>query len=206
MAFKAAEHAALDPLNTDYARAYLTPYKQKHPTSDHQYTLFFEILPPITSVYFSWINDSTCLHTTRANFEDPCLKEFDKLRKANQLETYDFKFHHIQFEVHPDKTKPIRCRSRYLGYEVQANTHIDSNGTYSAHAFNCTDPHLEISKIHISLFLDELHKYLSGTKVTFEFRIYKNGNLGQINQLTECHNSSQWKINDDKDDFVMEKI
>lgn len=206
MAFQAAAHAALDPHHLDYARPYLTPYKQKHPNADHQYTLFFEILSPSISIYFSWINDDTCLHTTRANYDDPCLKEFEKLRNSNQLESFDPKFHQIQFEVHPDKNKPIRCRSRYLGCETQVNTYQDSAGMYVAHSFNCNDSHYEISRLHISLFLNELHTHISNNNISFEFRIYKSGHQKQIDQLTDSHDPKQWRIINDVDDFIMAQI
>lgn len=206
MAFKAAEHAAIDPNHTDYSRAYLTPYKQKHPTTDHQYTLYFEIITTSTSVYFSWINDHTCLHTTRANYDDPCLKEFNRLRNLGRLETYDQKFHHIQFEVQPDHKKPFRCRSRYLGHEVQANTSKDASGTFLAHSFNSTETHPDIAKIHIVLFLNELHNHISQNSVPFEFCIYKTGNHVQIDQLTKYHDATKWNIIHDPDDFIMRPI
>lgn len=207
MAFRAAEHAAIDPNHTDYSRGYLTPYKQKHPTSDHQYTLYFEIINTPTSIFVCWINDDTCLHDTRMSYgDDPCLKEFKKTQARNNLETYDPKFHQIQFEVQPDNKKPFRCRSRYLGHEVQANTSKDAAGTFLAHSFNSTEPHQDIGKIHIELFLNELHKHISQNTVPFEFCIFKTGNHVQIDQLTKFHDATKWKIVDDPDDFIMRPI
>lgn len=204
MAFQAAEHAALDPNHTDYSRAYLTPFKQKHPSSDHQYTLYFEIINSPTSIFVCWINDDTCLHDTRMSYgDDPCLKEFNKVRTKNNLETYDPKYHNIQFEVHPDKNKPIRCRSRLLGEEIQVNTFPDSSGGFIAHAFNCTDTHREIALKHVKEFLNCLHDHLSKNKIDFKFCIYKVGQQAQIDQLTISHDSSQWQIIDDQDDFIM---
>ena len=83
MAFKAAEHACLDPDLHDYMRPYLTPIRQKHPATDHQYTLYFRVVSN-TELYFIWINDPTCLHDTYNEKTDPCLKEFRRL-EAKQL-------------------------------------------------------------------------------------------------------------------------
>src|SRR5690606_28752442 len=121
IAFEAAEHAALDPSLNDYKRPYLTPYRQKHPTTDHQYTLYF-LEQSGREIFIAWINDSSCLHDTRNELTDPCLKEFKKLQGRRAIENFDPKYHQIVFEVHPDRSKPIRCRSQYLGYETTLNT------------------------------------------------------------------------------------
>ena len=150
MAFQAAEHAAQNPNLHDYFRDYLTPYKQKHPTTDHQYTLYFLIVPT-SEIFIAWINDTNCLHDTRANFPDPCRKEFERRQAKKLIEVYDPNFHKVQFEVHPNSKKPIMCRSSYLGYEVQLNSQIQNPNVLIGHAFYCWEPVDEIAELQLYL-------------------------------------------------------
>src|SRR6185437_3122180 len=82
-----------DPDNKDFKRYYLTPYLQAHLLQDKQYTIYFEVRDNRQTIYCVWINDDTCLHDTRGNVEDPDLKEFDRLRKAGELEAFNKDFH-----------------------------------------------------------------------------------------------------------------
>ncbi len=205
MAFEAAEHAALDPSLNDYKRPYLTPYRQKHPTTDHQYTLYFLELST-TEIFIAWINDSTCLHDTRNKQTDPCLKEFEKLQAQGSIENFDPKYHQIVFEVHPDVSKPIRCRSQFLGHETYLNTYLDSSiPAFVGHAFNCDEPNTDIAKRHVKEFLSELHSSLTSSSKELEIHLDKKSHLHEIMLLTEGHNQNQWEIIADPDDFILKK-
>lgn len=205
MAFEAAKHAALAPDLNDYKRDYLTPYRQKHPTTDHQYTLFFTVHDQ-SHIFIVWINDSTCLHDTRANFQDPCRKEFERLRKNGQLENYEASKHHVQFKVHPDSSKPIRCHSRYLGYDIYLNSYMIGTTEFVGHAFVCEEPNREIAKIHTSEFLALLHKHLSQKNFKLKFQFTKMGHDEEVALLTNSYDVSQWRVIDDPEDFILEKI
>jgi hypothetical protein len=190
----------------DYSRVYLTPYKQKHPTTDHQYTLFYEIISA-DEVYFVLVKDDSCLHDTRGNHDDPCLKKFQKLRTDKDLETFDNKLHKPQFEVQPDKKKPFRCRSRYLGYEITLNsTSIDGNKSFFGHAFGCDDPHPEIARKHTKDFLKDLHGHILANKLVFEIRITREGNAETIDLLENAFEPTQWSIVDDEEEFILQVV
>ena len=201
MAFETALHACQDPNLNDYKRPYLTPYRQKHPTTDHQYTLYFEIISS-SEVFFVWINDQNCLHDTRNELTDPCLKEFKRLQTRKEIEKYDQKFHQIVLEVQPDKSKPIRCRSRLLGRETTLNTYPD-NSSYIGHAFFCDEENFEIAKIHVSKFLDELHKLLTTNKIEFQFQFTKAGHHHEISLLEEAYNPDRWDPISDREDYIL---
>jgi len=204
MAFQAADHVAQDPHLHDYQRTYLTPYRQKHPTTNHQYTLFF-IMPSADIIFFAWINDSTCLHETRANYPDPCLKEFERLLSRNEIEKFDPLFHEINFEIHPNKSKPIRCRSQFLGQETTLNTYLAGPNSFIGHAFHCDEMNLDIAKRHVEMFLNKLHGELSLSKVAFEFTLHKLGLQHEISLLTYSHDPNKWEIIPDPDDFILRK-
>jgi hypothetical protein len=205
MAFEAANHAALDPSLVDYKRDYLTPFRQKHPTTNHQYTLYFLMLSS-DQIFFAWINDSTCLHDTRNKITDPCLKEFQRLQNKNDIEAYDPKFHKFVFEVHPNQAKPIRCRSRYLGHETTLNTYLDGTALFVGHGFYCDEPCLEIAKIHVGQFLNELHMVLIQQRLELQIQFTKQGHDHEIDLLNETHDRQKWIIVDDIDDFILKKI
>jgi hypothetical protein len=205
MALEASEHVALDPSLNDYKRPYLTPYRQKHPTTDHQYTLYFLVIST-TEIFFAWINDKSCLHDTRNKLTDPCQKEFDKLIKNGVIETFDQKYHQIVFEIHPDKSKPIRCRSRFLGYETILNTYHDSSTqTYIGHAFYCEESNIDIAKRHVKEFLNELYSSLVASSKKLEIHLEEQSHLHEILLLTESYNHDQWDIVDDQDDFILRR-
>lgn len=204
MAFEAANHIAQDPDLDDYKRSYLTPYRQKHPTTDHQYTLYFLVIPP-NEIFIVWINDSSCLHTTRANYQDPCQKEFDRLKRLGQLETFDPNIHYFKFQVNPNKKKPIQCRSLYLNHEVTLNSYFDGTA-FVGHAFYCDDPVEGISIRHVSLFLNELHQHLNQNNINLQIQFTKMGHSREILLITESYDYQQWEIVDDAEDFILKKI
>jgi hypothetical protein len=82
---KAVNRVAADPTPNQYKRAYLTPYLQDHPT-DKTLTIFFKIETD-NKVFLVWINDQNHPHDTHKNHgEDPCIKEFSRLKNSNLLE------------------------------------------------------------------------------------------------------------------------
>lgn len=205
MAFEAAEHAALDPCLNDYKRPYLTPYRQKHPTTNHQYTLYF-LEQSATEIFIVWINDSSCLHDTRNKLTDPCLKEFQKLQGQGSIENFDPKYHQIVFEVHPDASKPIRCRSQFLGHETYLNTYFDSSiSTFIGHAFYCEEPNIDIAKRHVKEFLNELYTSLSSASKELEIHLDKNSHPHEVMLLAEGHDQNQWEIVSNPNDFILKR-
>ncbi len=204
MVMAAAAHAALNPDLNDYKRDYLTPYRQKHPPTDRQYCLFFTVHSS-THIFIAWINDSTCLHDTRANYPDPCRKQFERLRDSGQLETYDSQYHVLQFEVKPDPAKPIRCRSSFLGYNIFMNSYSVGNLEFIGHAFVCDDPILGIAKLHTQKFLSALCEHLNQKQIQFKLQFTKVGHEHEID-LLQTYNPVQWRIVDDPEDFILEKL
>ena len=205
MAFQAAEHTAQNPDLDDYKRQYLTPYRQKHPTSNHQYTLFFT---PISTneIYFVWINDTECLHETRANYPDPCLKEFQRLKAKGDLELYDPSVHHVRFEVKPDRTKPLSCRSTYLNHRTMLNTYINGENSFIGHAFYCDEPIAEIADIHVQEFLDCLYQHLKKNELDLQIQLTKQGHQIEADRLARAYKSQQWKVVEDPEDFILKII
>lgn len=205
MAFQAAEHAAIDPHLSAYIRQYSRPYLQKHPTTNHQYTLYFLILSQ-NEIFIAWINDTSCLHDTRANYPDPCRKEFERLRGRNEVEEFDPGFHAFQFEVNPDTLKPIRCRSKFLGHEAVVNSSKVGANDFVGHAFFCDDPIPMIARNHVRQFLVELYKTLKSGQMNFEFRFTRAGHQVEIDLLRSSLDSTQWIEISDAEDFVLRLI
>lgn len=204
MAFQAANHACIDPDLNDYKRTYLTPYRQKHPTSNHQYTLYFKVISS-DEVFFAWINDQTCLHDTHNKLTDPCLKEFQRLQNKGEIEIYDSQYHQIVFEVHPDKSKPIKCRSRFLGSEINLVSHTCDNIDFIGHAFHCDEENHEIAILHAKEFLEKLYLELSAVKISFKFQFIKVGHQDEVALLSQSFNPNQWEIISDIEDFILRK-
>ncbi len=206
MVFHAVDHVAQDPYLHDYIRPGLAPYRQKIPAANGQYKLFFEVLASINAVYFSWVNDDTCLHDTRANFPDPCKKEFDRLRLLNKLEIFDSQIHTFQFEVKPNAMKPVCCRSKYLNGEVLLNSNINATtNIHSAHSFYCSESHQEIARKHTMYFLRDLHAYIIANSIRFEIRIYRQGHNEEIALLDSVYDRIQWRNEPDLDYYILAK-
>jgi hypothetical protein len=205
MAFQATEHAAQDPDLPEYRRPYLTPFRQKHPTTDHQYTLYFK---PISAneIFVVWINDTSCLHETRANYPDPCRKEFERLLAKGDLETYDPAVHHVRFDVQPDPARPFRCRSTYLNQKTTLNTFVIGASAFVGHAFYCGEPDPAIADIHVREFLRLLHEHLTMHGANLQFQFTKVGHDVEIDRLTRTHDPRQWHVVDDLEDFILRKI
>jgi hypothetical protein len=159
-----------------------------------------------TELFFIWINDPSCLHDTYNEKTDPCLKEFRRLEARQLLEDYDPLFHQIVFEVHPDKKKPFRCRSRLLGAETIVNTYFIQPNSYISHSFSCDETEDEIAKIHVGQFLKKLYELLHTNGLAFEFQMTKLGHQREILLLVQAYDPTQWSIVDDDEDFILKKI
>ena len=99
---KAVERVLVNPDVDRYKRMYLSPYRQEHP-SDKTLTIFF-VVPkrPQKRVFFVWVNDDQHPHNTHKNHgEDPCVKEFKRLRDSQKLEEYSEDFHEGKFTESP---------------------------------------------------------------------------------------------------------
>lgn len=205
MAFEAAEHVAQDPNLDAYKRPYLTPFRQKHPTTDHQYTLFFTLVSK-DEVFFVWINDNSCLHETRANYPDPCRKEFERLQAKGELETYAPTVHEVIFDVQPDANRPLRCRSTYLNHKTTLNTFAMAKNDFVGHAFYCSEPDTKIADIHVQNFLNLLHDHLVKNGLGLQIQFIKMGHDVEIDRLTRTHDPQKWRIVPDPEDFILQKI
>lgn len=204
MIWDAATHVCVDPDLHDYVRHYIHPYKQKHPTTNKEYTLYF-IKVSATEVFFIWVNDDSCLHTTRANYDDPCTKKFLKLKTDDDLEKYDQQLHHPQFEVHPKAVLPLKCRSRYLGNEVSISS-SKIGDEYVAHSFACDDPHPEIGLIHTKKFLKALIAHIRSLGVKFRITLFKQGNEDLIQLLRNGREPGDWDLAEDDEEFELVAI
>jgi hypothetical protein len=205
MAFQAAEHAIQDPDLPEYKRPYLTPFRQKHPTTDHQYTLYFKPVSA-TEIFVVWINDKSCLHETRANHPDPCRKEFERLWAKGELETYDPAIHHVRLEVQPDPSKPFRCRSTYLWHKTTLNTYSTGAKDFVGHAFYCAEPDHAIADIHVREFLRLLHDHLAQNGLNLQIQFTMLGHDVEIDFLSRLHDANQWQIIPDSEDFILKKV
>lgn len=204
LAFQAAEHAAINPHLHEYVRPGLDPYRQKISTTDGQYKLYFEIFTPINAIYVSWINDDTCFHDTRANYPDPCKKEFERLRQQKKLEVFDRDVHTFRFEVKPNPQRPLCCRSKFQRHEVTLNSYLDpTTSIHSAGSFFCDDPNLDIAHMHVGHFLAELYTHVKTNKIQFEIRIYRQGHDQEIALLEKSRDGRQWQNVPDADDFIL---
>ena len=134
-------------------------------------------------IFFVWINDNSCLHTTRANYPDPCQKEFDRLKSRHELENFDPAIHHFKFEIRPNKLKPFQCRSLFLNHEVTLNSYLDGN-LYIGHAFYCDEPIDKIAYNHVKSFLSALATYLEHSKIDMQIQFIKNGHAREIDLIT----------------------
>lgn len=203
---KAMERVLLDPSLDKYKRPYLTPYKQEHPANP-QYTIFFEHLEMEDIVLFVWLNDYGCLHTTRKPSEDPCLVEFDKLRKAGQLESYEDAYHLGKLTVKPRFDKPIYIEYEMLDYQVYFHILNDGDTYYSlmlGFHDNEAEDNFNITQHVFKFFLNSFSSHLRIQKQTFEFRIENNVfNNELIDLLKNEHDPSEWKSNQDSDSYYL---
>ena len=80
-----------DPTLNSYKRPYLIQHRQEHP-ANAQHTLFFEHIVTQNVVLFVWLNDYSCLHTTRSH-TDPCIEKFGNLKSAGKIDPFNDEYH-----------------------------------------------------------------------------------------------------------------
>lgn len=186
---KAIERVMVNPEIDSYKRDYLTPYKQEHPTNK-QITLFFKIISK-DKIFFVWINDKTCLHTTRTPKEDPCIKEFNRLRDNNELEIYDKNIHEGEFKIKPRDDFPHFMSFKKYDATLYSTVLNDGNAFYSMN-INCMEDEVEIFD-HYELYLKEIRQHFKKQKTHFEFRIF-DFEVDLIQKITSVVKTSEWKI------------
>ncbi|MBS1985594.1 MAG: hypothetical protein JST16_15630 [Bdellovibrionales bacterium] len=166
---KAVKRVLVDPDNKQYRRPYLTPYRQEHP-SDKTLTLFFE---PVAAdgVFFVWINDERHPHDTHKNHgDDPCVKEFVRLRDARELESYSKDFHEGKFTVQPRANAPKFLRFEKYGASVHGNVSHDGAVHFSM-AIASPDDESDLFD-HYKLFIAKTREHFMEQGLPFEFRVF----------------------------------
>jgi hypothetical protein len=196
---KAIEHVVADPENDDFKRPYLTPYRQEHLPQDKQYTVYFESRDDGQTVYVVWINDASCLHTTRKPTEDPDVKEFDRLRKAGELEPFDHGFHAGQFIIKPKADKPTFFELKKLGVRVFCNVFQSEDCFCSTGLRVVDDEHGETYDV-LRDFLGRLAEYYKATiQSAFEFRLHTAAYEALIEQVKEAIDPAKWQVTEEDD-------
>jgi hypothetical protein len=170
---KAIKRVLVNPLLPAYQRTYLTPYRQEHPT-DKQITIFFEVDAARQLVFFVWVNDDDHLHDTRKNHgDDPCVKEFDRLRQAGDLEVYDQDRHEGKFSSkprHPSGSAPIYLSFEKYDTSVFMHALDDGNGTYYSVGAGTDAAYENQIHDHYKHLLEGTRAYFLALKRPFELR------------------------------------
>jgi hypothetical protein len=197
---KAIKRVLKDPTLDSYKRSYLTPYRQEHP-SDPQHTIFFEEIGKENSVFFVWLNDYSCLHSTRKATEDPCLKEFDKLRQSGHLEAFNKDYHLGKLTINPRVTSPHYLKFELIDYEIYFHILTDEESYYSLsigyHDIKSED-NINFTNHTFKLFLNSFAEHLQKQSQQFEFRIEPNlFNQDLLQLLEENYNPNQWNTDQD---------
>jgi hypothetical protein len=169
---KAMARVLVDPTLTQYERPYLGNHRQEHP-SDKTVTIFFELLPNKT-VYFAWINDDSCPHNSFKNYEDPCRKEFLRLKGIGEIPTYSQDFDEGEFEVTPRPNKPSFISFEKYGVSVFSAIYNDTKIFYTMAVTTHAQDH-EIHD-HYEIFFEKVREHFVGTKQAFEIRVNTGDN------------------------------
>lgn len=184
-----------NPENDDFKRPYLTPYLQEHLPQDKQRTVYFQIQDADETAYFVWINDDSCLHTTRKPTEDPDVKEFDRLRKANELEVYDKNFHGGDFKVTPKEGKPTFFDLKKLGARIFCNVFQGEDGNLYTTGLRVIEDEFEDAYDLVEDFLGRLANHFKTVqKSPFEFRLYTDAYEELIAEIKRVADPKQWKL------------
>jgi len=169
---KAVERVLVDPDHKNYRRSYLHPYRQEHP-SDKTLTIFFAIpSKPPGRVFFAWVNDDSHPHDTRKNHgDDPCVKEFVRLRDAKPclLEQYSEDEHEGKFTFVPRATSPSYMKFEKYKAWVHSNVSYDTVTHYAMAITSMGNP----SDIfdHHKIFIEKVREHFISIKQPFEFRV-----------------------------------
>lgn len=186
---KAVNRVLVDPHLHDYKRPYLDHYRQEHPTNK-QITIFFEIIDAQT-VLFVWVNDESCLHTTRTPKEDPCIKEFNRLKDLKAHEVFNKKYHEGDFFVKPRVDFPVYMS--FKKYDATLFSTVLNDGvTFYSMNINCREDDTEIFD-HYSLYFKHIYKHFKAQKQNFEFRI-PNCEIDLIQKINTAASSVEWQM------------
>lgn len=168
---KAIKRVLVDPDVDGYKRFYLSPYKQEHP-SDKTMTIFFVIpAKPANRVFFVWVNDDDHPHDTHKNHgEDPCVKEFKRLRDSNSLEVYSEDYHEGKLTPKPRPNAPTFLKFEKYGLSVHANILHDGDTYYSLSIATPNNPNDLVD--HYALFIEKIREHFLAQKAPFEFRVF----------------------------------
>ncbi len=197
---KAMKRVLQDPTLDSYKRSYLTPYRQEHP-SDPQHTIFFEEMGKESSVFFVWVNDYSCLHSTRKATKDPCLKEFDRLRQNGELEIYSKDCHLGKLTIDPKTSSPHYLKFELIDHEIYFHILSDDESYFSlaiGYHDNKSENNIHLKNHTFKLFLNSFAEHLLVQGQQFEFRIEQNIFNQDLLQLLENNYSpNQWTTDQD---------
>jgi hypothetical protein len=188
---KAVERVLVNPELDAYRRPYLHPYRQEHP-SDKTLTIFF-VIParPPSRVFFVWVNDDQHSHDTHKNHgDDPCVKEFIRLRDSGSLEQYSEDEHEGEFTVNP-RTGPSFVKFQKYNASVFSNVSHDGTTHYSMAitSMNAVDEIFD----HYELFIRNVREYYLSQGQKFEFRIFQ-GDTSFQNLISNNADHSSWDV------------
>lgn len=204
---KAVQRVLVSPSDHQFKRDYLTPYKQEHPT-DKQLTIFFEHLSSAGKVFFTWINDPSCLHDTRKKHgEDPCIMKFKKLQAAGSLEQYSEDFHEGKIEITPRSSDPHFFDFNAIDIRSYGNILKDDGYQYYCMGIEFRDTKSEnIDTLfihHAFLLLKCLHGHFKSNGQRFEFRIPPVFNTEIINYLNQAYDKLEWQVTSSSSLFIL---
>lgn len=186
---KAIKRVLVDPHLHDYKRPYLDHYRQEHPTNK-QITIFFEIIDA-HKVFFVWVNDDSCLHTTRTPKEDPCIKEFNRLKDSKAHEVCNKKYHEGDFNIKPRNDFP-----HYMSFKkydaTLFSTVLNDGDTFYSMNINCMEDETEVFD-HYFLYLNCIYNYFKTNNLSFEFRIF-NYETELIAKINSAASSVEWQM------------
>ena len=186
---KAIKRVLVDPNLHDYKRPYLDRYRQEHPTNK-QITIFFEIIDA-HKVFFVWVNDDSCLHTTRTPKEDPCIKEFNRLKDSKAHEVCNKKYHEGDFNIKPRDNFPHYMSFKKYDAALFSTVLNDGDSFYSMN-INCMEDEIEIFD-HYSLYLNSIYNHFAKNNLPFEFRIFNYENE-LIEKINSAASSAEWQM------------
>lgn len=137
-----------------------------------------------------WVNDESCLHTTRTPKEDPCIKEFNRLKDLKKHEVYNQKYHEGDFNVKPRNDFPVYMS--FKKYDATLFSTVLNDGvTFYSMNINCMEDEVEIFD-HYSLFLKKVYQHFKQQQKSFEFRI-PDSEVDLIQKINTVASSEEWE-------------
>lgn len=198
-----------DPTLNSYKRPYLGQHRQEHP-ANAQHTLFFEHIIADDVVLFVWLNDYSCLHTTRSH-KDPCVEKFGDLKTAGDIDSFNSDYHLGKLTVSPNPEKPIYITFEALDYLINFHILNDGQGEFYTLMLSFSDNKGEdvesITKQVFKLFLSCFAEHLKDQGQNFEFRIEPNKiNQELINIFNVTHDPISWNTSQDTEFYYLKLI